>query len=95
LFFIGGYGTRLGISQAYHALQSSYAPYFQQISHFASQQPFGTQQFTNYAAQAYGNPTTGQPSVNNNPVSQSQNLAYAAQPIFPQYNSTINSANTT
>ncbi|CAB5191859.1 uncharacterized protein OCT59_005309 [Rhizophagus irregularis] len=55
----GGYGTRLGMNQAYHALQT---PYFQQqMSHFASQQPFGTQQFTNFVAQAYGNPSTGQP----------------------------------
>lgn len=64
------------------------------MSHFASQQtPFGTQQFANYIAQAYGNPTTGQPpNVNNNSVSQPSNLAYAAQPIFPQYNGTVNSA---
>jgi hypothetical protein len=91
--FKGGYGTRLGMNQAYHALQT---PYFQQqMSHFASQQPFGTQ-FTNFVAQAYGNPSTGQPPiVSNNSVSQPQNLAYAAQPIFSQFNGTVNSANTT
>jgi hypothetical protein len=93
LLFKGGYGTRLGMNQAYHALQT---PYFQQqMSHFASQQPFGTQ-FTNFVAQAYGNPSTGQPPiVSNNSVSQPQNLAYAAQPIFSQFNGTVNSANTT
>ncbi|GBB85523.1 hypothetical protein RclHR1_12010004 [Rhizophagus clarus] len=90
----GGYGTRLGMNQTYHALQT---PYFQQqMSHFASQQPFGTQQFTNFVAQAYGNPSTGQPpNVSSNSVSQQQNLAYVAQPIFSQYNSTVNSSNTT
>ncbi|RIA87320.1 hypothetical protein C1645_827945 [Glomus cerebriforme] len=83
---------------AYHALQSSFTPYFQQqISHFASQQQFGTQQFTNYAAQTYGNPTSGQPpNVSSNSVSQPQNLAYTTQPIFLQYNnSSVNSANAT
>ncbi|CAI2181222.1 14453_t:CDS:1 [Funneliformis geosporum] len=94
---LGGYGTRMGVNQPYHALQSTYSPYFQQqLSHFATQQPlFGTQQYTSYTAQTYGNPTNGQQSsLNNNSVSQ-PNLSYAAQPIFPYNNGTINSANAT